>query len=316
MPPSTHDDPGDIRADTGPTDTTHSRTVSHTSDLNGNQPPTTKRFCTFAVDTGLTHSPGLPEELRLMVYKAAFPEMNRPVYEKDPYTRTSLECQTPCGLEWYRECFLPERNGWNDRLRRAFTSNFARDPTTRIEFLTEYLHRVQISKETESHTDSTKGDLSLWRLLSLLAKSGLVGEMKHLVFEPDPDTITMGPMCVEQGSGDASIGRTLAVLFHFRVKCELTFMMIPPVYKPILDRMTEIVKANISRDEIDKYFTSSCADPHHDKYFKETAKIFSDDAVFSELIDRLQLFLLDSSPLIDFYPYDHPVLRYPIDFSE
>lgn len=45
--------------------------------------PATKLFCTFAVHTGLTDSPGIPLELRLSIYEAAFPETDRSIVEEE-----------------------------------------------------------------------------------------------------------------------------------------------------------------------------------------------------------------------------------------
>lgn len=322
---STHDNTDGICPDRGQTVEVRNRTISHTSESSATQPPTIMRFCTFAVDTGLTHSPGLPPELRLMVYKAAFPEMDQPIGDEEPedfseskrvYIGTFMKRQAQPDPDLCKYCNFRKRICWNNRLRRAFTGNFARDPTTRTEFLTEYLRQVRFYKDIEEHNDGTKANSYLWRFLSLLDESGLLGQMKHLTIETHWNAMAFVRPHVEKLYWDAPIGHILAVLFRFRVKCELSFIMGPPTYKPILGRMTEIVKVNMSRDKIDKYFTSSCSDPYHDEYFKETNKLFSDDAVLSESIDRFEKITCEECNRMHEYLHDHPVLKYPIDFSE
>ena len=150
----------------------------------------------------------------------------------------------------------------------------------------------------------------------MIAKQGLVGELKHLMIEPYRPITDLGRLDMEKAYRGAEIGRIFAVPFHFRVKCELTFMMVPPAYEPILDRITKIVKANMSRDEIDKYFASSCSDSYHDKYFEETTKLFSEDIVILELMDRFENMLLDETETIVKYVEDNSVQEYALDFSE
>lgn len=156
-PTSPHHEPGDIRANKGGAGKESDYTVSNNPKQDMTQTQTTKKFCTFAVNNGLTDSPGLPPELRLMVYKAAFPEMEGSiVYEEFSryYTKNKLvfigpvnHCDNRVCLRkdlrpWDQGCARCVRTPKNDQLRVVLESNFARDPATRFEFLTEYVRRV------------------------------------------------------------------------------------------------------------------------------------------------------------------------------
>jgi hypothetical protein len=80
-------------------------TTGATSDETEMAAPPPKTHCTFAVHTGLTDSPALPPEVRLEVYKKAFPEMDRSVvrrparysqagYEQPVYITPDSKCWT------------------------------------------------------------------------------------------------------------------------------------------------------------------------------------------------------------------------------
>ncbi|KAJ6200517.1 hypothetical protein J3E72DRAFT_266306 [Bipolaris maydis] len=143
---------GGTRADEGEAGEKPNHTVSNDPKQDVTQTQAKKRFCTFAVNNGLTDSPGLPPELRLMVYKAAFPEMDPfLVYESpDDYAKNKLVFIGPIGHCDHHAYLLKDpilgdvvcarcarAPPKNDRLRAALGSNFARDPVTRLEFLTE-----------------------------------------------------------------------------------------------------------------------------------------------------------------------------------
>lgn len=72
------------RADEGEAGEKPDHTVFNDLKQDGTQTQATKKFCNFAVNNGLTDSSGLPQELRLILYKAAFPEMDRSIVYKRP----------------------------------------------------------------------------------------------------------------------------------------------------------------------------------------------------------------------------------------
>lgn len=356
--PSTHNDTDDICASEARTDEVHACTVSGTSSSNATQSPNTKQFCTFAVNTGLTHSRGLPPELRLKVYKAAFPEMDRSTVDEKAGSITdpklvfvgpwhnspeANECQDKCRdlykeknsekFPRYGDCELDVQMctycmrkkmcdvGCDNRLREVFASNFARDPKTRVEFLTEYLRQVRFYQRRVSYNSAcscsdcdirkldSRRNLHLWRFLSMLAASGLVDELKHLTIDSAYHELHCN---VE--FWNVPIGDIFAILFRFRVKLQVSFDRMPPTCKPILDRIMEIVKMNLSCDSIDEFYRHDGGRRIYSEYCDGVSRIFEDDRVLEELTEHfqnVQEFDLRKGYLLSDSPF-----RYPVDFSQ
>jgi hypothetical protein len=124
-----------------------------------------KTHCTFAVHTGLSDAPELPPEMRLEVYEKAFPDMDRCFrffrvdeagYSQPVCISQDSRCWIKCAIgddeKKFRQKQYPVEDGictcpacerrQKDNQRKALTSNFARDPAIRDEFLAEYLSKV------------------------------------------------------------------------------------------------------------------------------------------------------------------------------
>jgi len=151
---------------------------------------------TYAVGTGLYDA--LPADIRLGVYKAAFPEMVRlKRYDRYSSLSGSYVKIIPLSLCFARSnkayadpamrneeddhctCFgCAQRR--RDRLRNAIKSPFARDPTIRHEFLSHYLSLVQVVWD---HVYSEKSGRCLKQLpefLELMHSAGVVSNLRHL----------------------------------------------------------------------------------------------------------------------------------------
>jgi hypothetical protein len=215
-------------------------TGSDTSNSNEADTPPPKTHCTFAVHTGLTDTPELPVEMRLEVYKHAFPEMDRTVVDK--YTgnialnqlviiQYAMRKPSSCLDEYLSKdkehcCLFCPRYRDNMILPRALNSNFARDPAIRNEFMTEYLNHVQFSWDFRRSEYNEYTVQSLPKFLAMLEKGDWISAFKHLRLYIDwkqrPSKIVLK---VHEGFvHDALwIGRISSVLHRYKVKCELFF---------------------------------------------------------------------------------------------
>jgi len=216
---------------------------------------------TYAVDTGLYDA--LPADIRLQVYKAAFPEMIRPKrYDEfsffyGPYVKIKgrIRCVfehdgtlKPSSTYTKRDdfCTCSDCEAHRcDYLRNAIKNPFARDPAIRQEFLSHYLSLVQFHWH---HTASEMSDHYLKRLpefLDLMHSAGVVSALRHLSIRYKWQ---MGQGLyskdLEFQIDAIRIAHIFAVLHKYQIKAELAFEEFRPCRKPFLGRVVELCKTH------------------------------------------------------------------------
>ncbi|EUC34110.1 hypothetical protein COCCADRAFT_36168 [Bipolaris zeicola 26-R-13] len=275
-PTSSYHETGRTRANEGEAGEKSNHTASKDPKQNVPQKQATKKFCTFAVNNGLTGSPGLPPELRLMVYKAAFPEMGPSiVYEKpDGYAKNQLVFIGP--------------------------------------FLTEYVRQVQFCCKPRYHYHHDREHRDLQQFLSILAASNLIGSFRYLtilvpwnrimaVYKPRPKLDAI------------HIAYILTILYRYKLKCELTFYHYNTrILRRLLDHIVEIGQTNPLRTGIgnsDQGSRSNFAD-----FLMASWDFASQDKVLDKLSRRLTREVKRTQTAKAENKYD--VLKYPIDFSK
>lgn len=326
-PTSSYHETGRTRANEGEAGEKSNHTASKDPKQNVPQKQATKKFCTFAVNNGLTGSPGLPPELRLMVYKAAFPEMGPSiVYEKpDGYAKNQLVFIGPVGHCDHQSHLLKDliyednvcarcRHSppKNHRIQAVLGSNFARDPATRSEFLTEYVRQVQFCCKPRYHYHHDREHRDLQQFLSILAASNLIGSFRYLtilvpwnqimaVYKPRPKLDAI------------HIAYILTILYRYKLKCELTFYHYNTrILRRLLNHIVEIGQMNPLRTGIgnsDQGSRSNFAD-----FLMASWDFASQDKALDKLSRRLTREVKRTQTAKAENKYD--VLKYPIDFSK
>ncbi|EMD95538.1 hypothetical protein COCC4DRAFT_55066 [Bipolaris maydis ATCC 48331] len=318
---------GGTRADEGEAGEKPNHTVSNDPKQDVTQTQAKKRFCTFAVNNGLTDSPGLPPELRLMVYKAAFPEMDPfLVYESpDDYAKNKLVFIGPIGHCDHHAYLLKDpilgdvvcarcarAPPKNDRLRAALGSNFARDPVTRLEFLTEYVRQVQFCCKPRYHHHHDRDHRDLQQFLSILAASNLIESFRYLTILVPWNGV--GTKHTPLPKSDAIyIAYVLTILYRYKPKCELTFYHYNTrILRRLLDRIVELGQTNPLRHRIgnsDQGSRSNFAD-----FSKASGDLVRQDELLDKLSRRLKRDVFRTRRAKAEHKYE--TLKYPIDFSK
>ncbi|EUC50836.1 hypothetical protein COCMIDRAFT_32031 [Bipolaris oryzae ATCC 44560] len=313
-PSSPYYETGSTSADEEEADKKPDRIVSDDTKQDVTQTQATKKFCTFAVNNGLTGSPGLPPELRLMVYKAAFPEMDPSIVYKrfDDYVKNKLvfirrvEChhdhpillKDPISgaIKCVSRISLPPKNS---QIQAALKSNFVRDPATRLEFLTEYMRYVQFCYKPGRlyHHNSENTDLK--RFLKMLTRSDLIGKMSLL----KRDIV--------------SIGYVLTILYRYKVKCELTFFHCNPrILKRLLDYLMgayKVASSHTRRDNHHQYDEFDCTVYTFGEFNWMNEEFFYFNKVLHKLCKLMSREFQKIQGANMEYKYD--ILKYPVDFS-
>jgi len=218
----------------------------------------------YAVHTGLYEA--LPADVRLEVYKAAFPEMNR-TYEKfQPwnvvyYKQIAIQYRLPCWNKYeYLQssgfCSCPaceSRRDRADQLSKAMTSNFARDPAIRTEFLTHYLSLVQFEwyrPRCETHATFIE---TLPGFFNLILFAGLIPAFKHLSLNHPwrMRRLRKGATIDISNEGlktDAlALGRIFAILHAYKINAVLTMTGISRFRTPFFDRIVTLCNMHLQR---------------------------------------------------------------------
>ncbi|KAF2822625.1 hypothetical protein CC86DRAFT_410215 [Ophiobolus disseminans] len=155
----------------------------------------------YAVHTGL-YEP-LPADIRLEVYKAEFPEMNRTPNKHVGWQSGGVDRKNVVSIRDYSPCWnasktiaadidsdglcqcvgcWQNRTG-HDKLAHFLTSNFARDPAIRTEFLSHYLNLVQFHWGKEGCEFTNRNIENLPAFFYLIYTAGLISAFKHLTLD-------------------------------------------------------------------------------------------------------------------------------------
>jgi len=232
----------------------------------------------YAVHTGLYEA--LPVDVRLEVYKAAFPEMKRSRVKSRPgpggvdiMKVIDIQYITGCrgntssayvaghmNSTGFCTCSTCKRRQ-EDRLRRAWTSNFARDPAIRAEFLGHYLSLVQFrwaQWKDEYHPFFFE---ALPEFFELIHTAGLIPYFKHLSvhFIWSMKSTKKGVWNDDNFRSDALfLARIFGILHAYKIKALVVLDEALPCRTAFLDRIVELCKTRIKR-RMYKDGTPSCA---------------------------------------------------------
>jgi hypothetical protein len=240
-------------------DTTHQLKINvATSDAMSSIAPKKSKY---ALDTGLI---ALPADIRLEVYKAAFPEINRVKARQRPSeNEVPIHCieEYISTTEYFRGIFF--ENGIRhcptctaarkDKLRIALKSHFARDPTIHEEFLKHYLALVQFSWQQLPNEVYCSVIRALPRFLDMLFKSNMAGNFKHLHLQIAWDytgfRVFEHRLCESYFAHDVlRCARIFGMLHKVKIKAELTFGMTTSTRVLFLKRIEELCKMHLKLD--------------------------------------------------------------------
>ncbi|KAH7067052.1 hypothetical protein FB567DRAFT_616186 [Paraphoma chrysanthemicola] len=236
------------------------------------------------LDTGIGH---LPYDIRLEIYKAAFPEMLRTI-KKDSYhgdeVVDSQQVNIQKGIRCWRIENIPpkgpkaseeDREKYRDkrlsctctgcvelrrrdgRFTKALLSHFARDPETRSDFLSDYVKSVQFHW-SQADEQCSEGFATLIGFFEILRMGGLVSYFSHLTIVCEwHTTLLWEESCIyDRGfavGNDFSedvifIGGIFSALHAYKIKAELTMTRVRPWLRPFLARMEELCKIHLPRE--------------------------------------------------------------------
>lgn len=184
---------------------------------------------------------------------------------------------------WSLVFLIPERK-WCPSLyiRSSFTSNFARDPAIRSEFLNEYLNKVQFHWAQRWKQAFMQEIDGLPQFLSMIATENLNGAFRHLTIHPPWSISLVGPPLPE---GEVVwLGRVFSTLCHYETKCELNFLFTSRSLIPLFNRIVEISKTKFLRSHHVEHPNSQRSYPPLPKIDKKTLELFLEDTVLRVLM--------------------------------
>ncbi|KAH7062773.1 hypothetical protein BKA63DRAFT_190856 [Paraphoma chrysanthemicola] len=309
-------------------------------ELEDEQPQEAKQLLpVHRLDTGISH---LPFDIRLEIYKAAFPEMLRTLKknwwdDKEVLDSKQIRIQyrMDCWLEefwsrrdvkaseedikWYLEERLPcicggciSRRERDDQLTKAIRSHFTRDPTTRNEFLSAYVKSVQF-RWSRIDEQWARGFTTLLELFEILRTGGLISCFSHLTIVYDWRTrLTLeGPGIIDDNfEKDVEfISGIFSVLHAYKIKAEITMTRARPWLGPFLARIKELCKTHLRRQ-------SPMSIPYMSSFLtnRQSHSILWDEEL--RKIVEPQLARDEAWIEEDDYRYDKKAWCYKVDFSD